>query len=285
MRRRTSPRGALALAGVLALVAASGDDEGAETTTAPSTTSTTASTTTTTDDDGAPGPGSEGEDPRTDVRLVCAAGPFGVDALEPAPPGGEERGVESEDSQVAETLRTLLALEERGGRDVPDRGWRVLSIDESEAVVLHELAHGSPPEMWVAVVQELAEGDRWQGELVEPCTPAPHHESAQAGYWWSDGVDEEDTDKLTVQVQHDACDSGRGPEGRVTEPEITYGDDAVVVTFFVEPRDEEGDQTCESHPPATVDLTLDEPLGGRDLLDGTTYPAREPSDEPPRRVG
>src|SRR5690606_24204928 len=157
--------------------------------------------TTTTTDDGAADPGSTIEDPRTEIRLVCAAGPFGVDALEPVPPDGEERGVESEDTQVAEALRTMLALEERAGRDVPDQGWRVLSVDESEDVVLHELAHGSPPDMWVAVVQGLAEGDRWQGELLDPCTPAPHHESAQAGYWWPDGAElHADTDQLTVAV-------------------------------------------------------------------------------------
>ncbi len=263
----------------LALVGSSCGDDGGGTDTdvgAPSdeTTTSSSSSTSSTVETALP----EGEEPRTDIELVCTGGPFTPEALESN--GDVEDGVETTDAtEVGATLRQLLADVEATGRDVPDRSWRELSIVTTTDGTIHELAHGSPPDMWVATVQQLGDGDRWQGEFVEPCTPRPYVDGQLVGYWWP--ADETalatDTTEVAVLVQEDSCDSGRGPDGRVGEPQITYGADVVVVTFPVAPRDEGGVFTCQAHPPAAVVIQLDEPIGDRVLLDGSTWPAHEPS--------
>lgn len=226
-----------------------------------------------------------GDEPRTDVELVCAGGPFDPERLEDALDGDD--GVETEDGDVADALRTLLAEVEATGRDVPDRSWRELSGVTTPDATIVEMAHGTPPDLWIATVQQLGERDVWEPEMVEPCTPAPYLDGDAPGYWWP-ATDEEidaSTTELDVLVQHDACDSGRGPDGRVGDPIVVEGADVVVVTFPVSPRDEGGELTCEPHSPAEVVLRLDEPLGDRELLDGSTWPAREPSSTPRPHVG
>ena len=274
--RTRSTRSVLALAAVLALLAAACGDDGD----ASSSDDVDVDPTTTLAPD-LPA----GDEPRTDIDLVCAAGPFSPEALEG--PDGLPDGVETEDTQVAATLRDLLATTEGAGRDVPDRSWRELSTLTTDDGTIYELANGSPPELWIATVQQLGDGDRWEGEMVEPCTPAPYVDGRLVGYWWpeDDAPLGPDTTEIDVLVQEDSCDSGRGPDGRVQDPEITYGADVVVVTFPVTARDEGGVLTCETHPPAEVVLELDEPLGDRDLLDGSTWPAHEPSSTSLPRVG
>ena len=227
-----------------------------------------------------------GDEPRTDVELVCAAGPFSPDALESE--DGLPDGVETEEGPAADTLRQLLAdTEAQGQADVPDRSWRELSQLTTDDGTIYEYAHGSPPDLWVATVQQLGSEERWQGEFVVPCTPRPWVDGMLVGYWWpaDEAAIDPDTTEVDVLVQEDSCDSGRGPDGRVRDPEITYGADVVVVTFPVTARDEGGAFTCQSHPPAEVTLELDQPLGDRVLLDGSTWPAHEPSSNGPAAVG
>lgn len=268
---------ALLLAGTL-LVAGCGDD-GDDT--ASDATPDVESTSTTLDPD-LPA----GDEPRTDVELVCAAGPFQPDALDA--PDGVPDGAETEEGPASDTLRQLLAdAESDGTTDVPDRSWRQLSELTTDDGTIYEFAHGSPPELWIATVQQLGSADRWQGEFVRPCTPRPWVDGLLVGYWWpedEDSIDSETTE-IDVLVQEDSCDSGRGPDGRVREPEITYGADVVVVTYPITARDEGGVLTCESHPPAEVTLELDQPLAGRTLLDGSSWPAQEPSSNSPAQIG
>lgn len=237
-----------------------------------------ASTTSTTQDD-------DGSDAAPDpLRYRCAGGDVDAASLEEDPPG--DGGAEAGDDDVAVTLRQGLAREAAAGRSVPERGWRPLSVDDAGEGTLHEFAHGSPPDLWVAVVQVLADGDRVQAESVSRCTPQAHRDGALTAYWWPTGSAPSAQDTtIEVAVQEDSCDSGRGPDGRLLEPHVRTTDDAVTVTFFVEPREGDDAQTCESHPPATTEIHLDEPLGDRELLDGSTYPARTPVEERPEHLG
>ncbi len=280
LRRRTLIAAMLAAS----LVAAScGDDvDGADDVSAgPDATTSTSTTTEATAEPDLPA----GDEPRTDVELVCAGGPFDPEQLADTLDGDD--GIETDDGDVADALRTLLADVEATGRDVPDRSWRELTEVDTPDGTIVEMAHGAPPDLWIATVLRLGERETWEPELVEPCTPAPYLDGDVAGYWWpADGQDvDADTTEISVLVQHDACDSGRGPEGRVGDPIVTEGADVVVVTFPVSPRQETGELTCEPHSPAEVVLELDSPLGGRALLDGSTWPAREPSSTPPAHVG
>jgi hypothetical protein len=282
MSDRSMRFGAVLLVATALLVAGCGDDGDEADDSATDVVPGDESTTSTTLDADLP----TGDEPRTDVDLVCAAGPFSPDALESE--DGLPDGIETEEGPAADTLRQLLGdTEAQGQVDVPDRSWRELSTLTTDDGTIYEFAHGSPPDLWVATVQQLGDGDRWQGEFVAPCTPRPWVDGLLVGYWWpaDDGAVDADTTEVDVLVQEDSCDSGRGPDGRVREPEITYGADVVVVTYPVTAREEGGAFTCQSHPPAEVTLELDQPLGDRELLDGSTWPAHEPSSNGPAQVG
>ncbi|MGI8999064.1 MAG: hypothetical protein ACR2GO_05090 [Candidatus Limnocylindria bacterium] len=79
--------------------------------------------------------------------------------------------------------------------------------------------------------------------------------------------------EIGVLVTEQACNSGEDAQGRILEPEIIGGADSVTVVFAVRPRG--GGQDCQSNPETPFLLTLDEPLGDRQLLDGSEDPARD----------
>jgi hypothetical protein len=72
-----------------------------------------------------------------------------------------------------------------------------------------------------------------------------------------------------------ACTGGQSSEGRVSEPDVQYNEDAVVVTFSVRSL-VQGAAACPSNPATAIRVTLDEPLGDRMLLDGAHAPPLQP---------
>jgi hypothetical protein len=79
---------------------------------------------------------------------------------------------------------------------------------------------------------------------------------------------------IELLVNERGCASGQSAEDRMAPAEIEYGEDAVVVTTRVVPPP--GPQTCPSNPDTPVTVELEEPLGDRELLDGSRQPAAEP---------
>jgi hypothetical protein len=82
------------------------------------------------------------------------------------------------------------------------------------------------------------------------------------------------TQEFVALVTEIACASGQTSEGRILPPEITYDDTSVTVTFFV--RQLVGAQACPGNPATPFTVTLGEPLGARELLDGGVRPPRPP---------
>jgi hypothetical protein len=82
------------------------------------------------------------------------------------------------------------------------------------------------------------------------------------------------TTGFTALVTERACASGRSAEGRIIGPDITYTAQSAIITFQVLGLD--GAQECPSNPATPVQVTLDEPLGDRQLLDGDSSPPHEP---------
>lgn len=78
---------------------------------------------------------------------------------------------------------------------------------------------------------------------------------------------------IKAVINEEACASGQSPEGRVLDPMIFSGKDAVLVTFLVRRRP--GGQDCQANPKFPFEFTLPEPLGDRKLLDGSTIPPRD----------
>lgn len=80
-----------------------------------------------------------------------------------------------------------------------------------------------------------------------------------------------ETRALTLDVSRLGCNNR--VTGEVLEPAVTYADTEVTITFQVERELDGGD--CPSNKPETYDLTLDEPLGDRSLVDGACLPGAE----------
>lgn len=121
-----------------------------------------------------------------------------------------------------------------------------------------------------------AEAD-WEWVRLGQCEIQPAFEGIEAARWEL-APDEQvgpATETLEVRVFEQACASGASPEGRIVGPAVILLEDSVIVILGTRPPP--GPQTCPEGPPATVRVGLPEPLGDRQLLDGSTLPA-EPRD-------
>lgn len=116
----------------------------------------------------------------------------------------------------------------------------------------------------------------------DPPSAEPSGAAAGAATWWVDTTLiplAPETTEIKGFVMETACASGQSPEGRVNDPVIEYGAESVTVTFtIVSPP---GDaQDCPSNPEFPVTVTLTEPLGERELLDGGSNPPRDATTTP-----
>ena len=73
-----------------------------------------------------------------------------------------------------------------------------------------------------------------------------------------------------LQVNEIDCTSSRDPAPYLHEPFVVETAESVTVYWTSTPP--EGNQTCPGNPTVSRPLPLDEPLGDRQLLDGSTYP-------------
>ena len=120
---------------------------------------------------------------------------------------------------------------------------------------------------------EIADGEQSPGRTLAPEETTPSPEIAD----WEPAPAETltaETQTVEILVHERACASGDTAEGRITEPDVDYRDDAVVVTIRVQPKS--GVQECPANPTTPYTLQLKEPLGDRELLEGT-----EQGSEPP----
>lgn len=124
--------------------------------------------------------------------------------------------------------------------------------------------------------QRLADLTDRHGEdmLCFEITRMPDEEDAQPAPFVPDGDPDPDSASIDVLVNEQACAGGQSAEDRIAEPEIDASDDAVTVTMRVVPRP--GPQDCPGNPDTPYTLELDEPLGDRELLDGSESPPATP---------
>ena len=76
--------------------------------------------------------------------------------------------------------------------------------------------------------------------------------------------------ELAVLINERECASGQPPIGREVVPVVVADDDRLVITVLVEPV--AGDASCPSNPWHPITITLDQPLGERQIFDGSTVP-------------
>ncbi|MGI9016124.1 MAG: hypothetical protein ACR2HR_03300 [Euzebya sp.] len=79
---------------------------------------------------------------------------------------------------------------------------------------------------------------------------------------------------IALDVIERACASATPAEGRIVVQDIRYEEAAIVVTIGVIPLP--GGNDCPGNPITPFTLELDEPLNGRQLLDGASNPPSEP---------
>ncbi len=77
---------------------------------------------------------------------------------------------------------------------------------------------------------------------------------------------------LAVEVRERECTSGRDPLPFLHEPTVIEADETVTVYWTSDAP--HGAQTCQGNPPVRMAVELDEPLGSRTLLDGSTWPPK-----------
>ncbi len=85
------------------------------------------------------------------------------------------------------------------------------------------------------------------------------------------------TSEFTVLVSRLGCNNG--VTGEVREPDVRLDAQRVVLTFAVEP-DEPSAANCLSNDQVRFDVTLEEPLGERELVDGHCLSGGEASERP-----
>ncbi|MFT7598941.1 MAG: hypothetical protein ACI8TP_001866 [Acidimicrobiales bacterium] len=79
-----------------------------------------------------------------------------------------------------------------------------------------------------------------------------------------------DATELLLQINEQACANGQAPVGREIVPLVTETQESVTIIVFVAPV--EGGADCPGNPSHPITVTLEAPLGSRQLLDGHEYP-------------
>jgi hypothetical protein len=181
---------------------------------------------------------------------------------------------ETLDDPAAEALRAHL---ETSGPDfawLPDTGWREVVRTDTEVTYVADAAPGSDPPY--AEVSVMRDGDVWRvagwGQCRLQASVGPGLGLASFRVTQDVELGPEVTE-IPVLVTERACNSGQDARGRIVQPRIVLGDQAVTVVFAVRPRG--GDQDCPSNPETPHLLVLPEPLGDRTLLDGSEIPPRD----------
>ena len=198
-----------------------------------------------------------------DVPLMCGSPlAFSVDALEES-----TASAENADHPAARNLRQLLA-----DGSLPNRsGWRLVVFDRDGVLFLLPGTSEEGVAFWYAEFGPA--GANWQFVRLGQCDIQPAFVGVEAARWELSPEERvgADTRSFEVLVFEQGCASGASPDGRIVGPAVIPLEDSVIVILGTRPLP--GPQTCEQGPPATLRVELPEPLGDRQLLDGSTFPA------------
>lgn len=196
-----------------------------------------------------------------EIPLTCGSPlTFSAQALVGVP------GAERADHPAAEALRTLIA-----DSPLPKRsGWRLVLLSEQHALFLLPATQAEGSAFWSAEFEQGEIG--WRYVRSGQCDVRPGFEGIESARW--ELVPGErprpDSRSLNLLVFEQACASGQSPEGRIVPAAVIYLEDSVTVIFGTRPPP--GPQTCLQGPPAEATVDLHEPIGERQLFDGSVFP-------------
>lgn len=205
-------------------------------------------------------------------------------------PSAMERGVDgvADESEVEAALERLAA---EAGIDAPlelqragvaDAEWIVLGSgnDEGTEELILGMGHwdADGPSDRNSQYVVLDRGDSgWQASGWGTCNLEP---VLAPGTSWveiaptPEGLNRATT-SLQIEVSERECTSSRDPEPYLNEPVVVEDHDTVTVYWTSESPT--GAQTCPGNPSVSREVRLDQPLGDRVLLDGSTWPPKRVS--------
>lgn len=99
--------------------------------------------------------------------------------------------------------------------------------------------------------------------------PATVDAPGDAAVWKLESATEVGASSTTFTALVTRLGCSGGMTGEVLEPTIEMGETEVVVTFFVAALDSDLEQTCPDNDEVRYEVSLDEPIGQRQLLDGS----------------
>jgi hypothetical protein len=179
---------------------------------------------------------------------------------------------ETADNPISAELRRHLASAESDFQ--PDAGWTFVGETGGRAQFIVRI----PDETLQSVELERQSG-AWKVVGWGGC---PAHVVAGLGLGaaeWRlpDGVvPDPGLQTFDALVTELACNSGQPADGRIMPPQILTDVERVIVIFTVRPRP--GGHECPSNPSTQVRVELPAPLGNRQLLDGGSFPFRDPAE-------
>lgn len=104
------------------------------------------------------------------------------------------------------------------------------------------------------------DGQAFYAQLIQDATSEP------ATWTLEPGSVDASSNNFTAAVTRAGCSSGQ--TGTIYKPTVMVSDTDIVVTFRVEPLDPDFDYTCQDNDSERVAVTLPEPIGQRQLVDG-----------------
>jgi hypothetical protein len=185
------------------------------------------------------------------------------------------RDIEDGPEPSAEILDALRKLRQTmDGAMLPEDGWKVVSDDDQTTTLLAPL-RGS----FASATFEKSDGG-WEPRGWGECVPRLVQEDKSVLRWaFTRGSYPPDADatELEVLVTEVQCSGGRDIEGLI-EPRVAYGESTIEVVLLAPGLSTGKNEayTCLGTSPTEYTLGLEEPVGDREVIDVSVYPAVEP---------
>ena len=176
---------------------------------------------------------------------------------------------ELETDPAAVALQRLLAEPDAPEMPYPSGGWRRVLQSAQSAIFLAPIGGESG---WMVAAFQIT-GGQWTLDLTGPCQPEVAYPPGVGAATWTvdpNAMPSPQDLNVTLIATERACAGGKPPGDRVLAPLVALGSQAIGITAIV--RNAPGAQDCPGNPTFPLTVTIGEPIGGRALLDGSTFP-------------
>ncbi|MDQ3955965.1 MAG: hypothetical protein M3285_10510 [Actinomycetota bacterium] len=179
--------------------------------------------------------------------------------------------LEDSEGALGDALRMLLKTPD-GAMD--GEGWRI--VDQSGDEVLIAAPSPNDRHPYVSAVFERS-GDEWKPVGWGDCLPMAVIGDRSPATWKLAAQPGDDTTELQLLVEERACSSGRALTEKNTRADIRYAKDEIVIIVSADSLSTGKNRTytCIGNSPWPITVQLQEPVQGRRLIDGGSYPPAE----------